>query len=153
MPGRNVSISASYVMSHRLTVNNEVHGFYEQNKTIKLSAEEIEGKRFTYWSGNTNYVDNKYNPNITVKMPNGSIELTANYHNINENSSNGYVTISLYDSSTVNVEEIIATSNEIDTGFIITDSKGHIYVITEISNGVANITRLTKIQGGDESGQ
>ena len=153
MPARNISISAMYTTSYSLSINDIIQDYYEEGEKIQISAEEIEGKRFTYWTGDTSYVDNKYNPNITVTMPKGSVNLIPNYHNINDNNSIGYTLTNLSNNDTINIENIVIISGEISVGFLITDSNGHIYIVTSMVDNEANIMKLTTVQGGDESGQ
>lgn len=153
MPSKNIIISAVYTTAHRLSVNNITNGYYEEGTTVKLSAENVEGKRFTYWTGDTSYVDNPYNPNITVKMPDGSINLVPNYHNGNDNNSVGYSLTSLSGNDTINIEDIVIISGEVNVGFLITDNAGHMYIVTDITENIATIMKLTTTQGGDQDGQ
>lgn len=153
MPTRNISISAVYTTAYSLSVNSEIKDYYNQGDKIQLSAEEFEGKRFTYWTGDVSAVDNAYNPNITVTMPNKSINLIPNYHNINDNNYVGYSLTSLSNNDTINIEDITIISGELSPGFMITDNDGHIYVATDVVGNTAKIVRLTTVQGGDESGQ
>ena len=152
MPNRNISISAIYNTSYGLYVNDKLKGYYTEGEEIQVSAEEIEGKRFIYWTGDTSYVDNKYNPNITVTMPKGSVNLIPKYHNINDNNYIGYTLTSLSNNDTINIEDIVIISGEISVGFLITDINGGIYIITELVNNEAKILKLTSIQGGGENG-
>lgn len=153
MPARKITITGTYNASYKLSINNVEKGYYSEGEKINISAEEIEGKRFLYWEGNTEYVDNKYNPNIVVTMPNGAINLIPKYHNTNDNNYIGYTLTDLISNDNINKEDITPISGEISNGYIITDINGHIYVITNIVDNVCNLKRLTKIQGGDEDGQ
>ena len=143
MPARNIEITALYSTSYLLKVNNVEKGYYLKGETIQISAEEIEGKTFQRWDGNTECIDNKYNPNITVTMPEGSVTLTPIYSNTNERNSIGYTLTDIYDSATIAVEDVTVISGEIEVGFIITDISGHIYVVTNITDNQLRITRLT----------
>lgn len=150
MPSRNIEITALYDISYLLSIQGVAKGYYLEGEEIQISAEEIEGKTFRYWEGDTDCVDNKYNPNITVTMPKGSVNLTPVYSNTNERNSIGYTLTDLYDSSTIALEDIIIISGEIELGFIITDISGHIYVVTSVTENQINITRLTvKDTGAD----
>ena len=156
MPARNITIKGSYDTSYKLSVNNIEKGYYAEGEKISISAEEIEGKRFLYWEGDIDCIDSKYtkyNPNIVVTMPNGPVNLIPKYHNINDNNCIGYTLTDLTSNDNINIEDIISISGEISNGYIITDAKGHIYVVTNIIDNVCTITRLTKIQGGGEDGQ
>ena len=143
MPARNIEITALYSTSYLLKVNNAEKGYYLKGETIQISAEEIEGKTFRYWDGNTECIDNKYNPNIIVTMPEGSVTLTPVYSNTNERNSIGYTLTDIYDNATIAVEDVTVISGEIEVGFIIIDVSGHIYVVTNITDNQLRITRLT----------
>ncbi len=153
MPTRNITITGTYTTTYKLTVNNEEIGYYKEDDKVNVSAEEIEGKRFLYWKGDVDYVDNKYNPNIVVTMPKGGVSLTPVYHNSNDNNYIGYSLTDLTKYDNIKIEDIKIISGNVEKGFIITDSNGHIYVVTDIIGTTCNIMRLTKIQGGDEDGQ
>lgn len=148
MPSRNIEITALYSISYLLSINSVENGYYLEGEKIQISAEEIEGKTFRYWEGNTDCVDNKYNPNITVTMPKGSVNLIPVYSNTNERNSIGYTLTELYNNDTILLEDITVVSGEIETGFIVTDNSGHIYVVTSVVNTQAYITRLTTTDTG-----
>lgn len=150
---RNVTIEGLYNILYKLIVDGEIHGYYKPGDQIQLTVQEPEGKRFTYWHGDTDCLDNKYNLTVTVTMPNSIVNLKTEYHNINDNNSIGYALTSLLNNDTIDIENINIISGEIGPGFIITDSDGHIYIITQIIDNTAHIMRLTEIQGGGESGQ
>ena len=143
MPSRNIEITALYDVSYLLSINSVENGYYLEGEKIQLSAEEIEGKTFRYWSGDTDCIDNKYNPNIVVTMPKGSVNLIPVYSNTNERNNMGYTLTNLYDNDTILEEDIVIISGELGTGFMITDINGHIYVITSIVENQINIKRLT----------
>ena len=153
MPDRDIEITALYDISYLLSVSGVEHGYYLEGEKIQISAEEIEGKIFRYWDGDTDCVDNKYNPNIIVTMPKGSVSLTPIYSNINERNSIGYTLTDLYDNDKISVGDIEIISGEIGTGFIITDVSGHIYVVISITNNQANIMRLTTKDTGPSEEQ
>lgn len=151
MPERNIEITALYDTSYLLSINSVEQGYYLEGETIQISAEEIEGKTFRYWDGDTNCIDNKYNPNIIVTMPKGAVNLIPIYSNTNERNNIGYTLTDLYNNDTIFQEDIIIISGEIGTGFIITDINGHIYTITSIAeNQTINIKRLTVKDEGKE---
>lgn len=158
MPNRNITISAIYTTTYRLKITNgnisgETEGFYEKDDIVTISANEPEeGQRFSHWIGNTEYVDNKYNPNIVVAMPAGSIELTAVYVNKNNQNGVGLSNSNLYDATSIDSTEIEIISGNLETGLIIIDIKGHMYVTTNINGTTLTIVRLTKKQGGNEDG-
>lgn len=143
MPNRNITITALCDISYALTIKGVEQGFYSAGEKIQISAEELEGKTFQYWSGDTSCVDNKYNPNITVTMPKGSVNLIPIYSNTNERNEIGYVLTDLYDNDTITPENINVISGNIETGFIITDINGHIYVVITATDTQVSIIRLT----------
>lgn len=143
MPNRNIEITALYSASYLLSINSIEQGFYLEGEEVQVSAEEIEGKTFRYWDGNTECVDNKYNPNITVTMPKGTVNLIPVYSNTNERNDIGYTLTDIYDSATIAVEDVKIISGKIEVGFIITDVSGHIYIVMNITDNQLGITRLT----------
>lgn len=146
MPNRNISIAASYDTLNHLIVNNGNNsGYYAANNSISVSANTIQGKEFSHWEGNIEYVDNVYNPNITVTMPNVPITLTAKYTTDTNRNNIGYTLTDIYSNDNININDIIIISGELDIGFIFTDINGHMYTITAINNNIANIIRLTTI--------
>lgn len=153
MPSRNIEITALYDVSYLLSINSIENGYYLEGEKIQISAEEIEGKTFRYWDGDIDCVDNRYNPNIVVTMPKGSVNLIPVYSNTNERNNIGYTLTDLYDNDTILQEDIIIISGEIGTGFIITDINGHIYVITSITESQINIARLTTKNTGTDTTQ
>lgn len=161
MPNRNIEITALFDISYQLTIEGIEQGFYLAGEKVSVSAEEIEGKTFSYWSGDTECIDNKYNPNITVTMPAGPVNIIPVYVVTNERNAIGYTLTDLYDSDTIVPDSIKIISGEVETGFIITDINGHIYIITSTTEDLANIMRLTKkdtgkpevIEGGSSDGE
>lgn len=153
MPSRNIEITALYDVSYLLSINSVENGYYLEGEKIQISAEEIEGETFRYWDGDIDCVDNRYNPNIVVTMPKGSVNLIPVYSNTNERNNIGYTLTDLYDNDTILQEDIIIISGEIGTGFMITDVNGHIYVITSITESQINITRLTTKDTGTDTTQ
>ena len=150
MPSRNIEITALYDVSYLLSINSIENGYYLEGEKIQISAEEVEGKTFRYWDGDIDCVDNRYNPNIVVTMPKGSVNLIPVYSNTNERNNIGYTLTSLYDNDTILQEDIIIISGEIGTGFMITDIDGHIYVITSMTESQINILRLTSKNTGTD---
>ena len=101
MPERNIEITALYNTSYLLSINGAEQGYYLEGEIIQISAEEIEGKTFRYWDGDTNCIDNKYNPNIIVTMPKGAVNLIPIYSNTNERNNIGYTLTDLYNNDTI----------------------------------------------------
>ncbi|MDE6946282.1 MAG: hypothetical protein K2P14_03765 [Anaeroplasmataceae bacterium] len=150
MPSRNIKIKAEYDVSYLLSIQGVEQGYYLAGEKIQISAEEIEDKVFQYWTGDVDCIDSPYNPNIVITMPKGPVNLIPVYSNTNERNSIGYILTDLYDSDTIRLEDIVIISGEIDTGFIITDGNGHIYVITTVYGTTADILRLTTKDTGPE---
>jgi hypothetical protein len=153
MPARDITITGTYTATYSLNINAVSQGYYMKDEQVPISADEIEGKSFLYWSGDTQYIDNKYNPNATVTMPDLAVNIKPVYHNKSENNSIGYVEYSLYDIANIKISDIIIISGEVDSGFLITDSDGHIYIVTEVADNTCNILRLTQTSGGEKDGE
>lgn len=159
MPTRNISIVANYDIAYKLGLTNGTtidsdEVFYAKGSAIKISANEPEeGKRFSHWSGNTEYIANKFNPITTVTMPEGSIELVAIYTNESNRNDIGTVNSSIYDETTLNKEDVTIIAGQLENGCIVTDTKGHIYSVTNIADTTVTVIRLTQKQGGNENGE
>ena len=111
--------------------------------------------KFQYWEGDTDILSSKYDATPTVTTITGTTTLTAVYSTDTNRNSIGYVESSLKDTSTIDNTSINIISGEIEVGFIITDSIGHIYIITSIDNeaNTSTIYRMTKtVQGGNVYG-
>ena len=148
MPARNITITANYTTSYALFIDSVIKGYYKKGETIKVSATEIDGKTFMYWEGDTDYIDNKYNPNITVTMPSGSVNIIPKYHNSTDNNNIGYTLTDLSNNDTIDIKDITIISGTIQDGFIITDKNGNIYIVTGFTDTTCNVIKLTKTQGG-----
>lgn len=158
MPARRIEITANYTTSYRVKVNggkivqtNKTEGYFAGSTILNIRANTAEqGKRFLHWDGNTQYLDNRYNPTAKLITPNGAVEFTAVYVNESDRNNIGYTLTDCYNNDTINLEDIIVIAGEIDTGFIFTDSNGHIYVMTSVAATTANILRLTVKDTGPE---
>lgn len=160
MPSKGVEVTATYKTLYRTTINGGTidetstsQEYYETGTTINITANPAQtGMRFQYWSGDIDGIGSIYDPTTTLRTVTGTTTVTAVYSTDADRNSIGYVTSSLKTVNTVNNNEIIMIAGEINTGTIITDSNGHIYVITSIntSTETSTIYRLTKItQGGN----
>ena len=159
MPGQNTAITATYKTLYRLTlVNGTIDStstseeFYENGTVVNITADTRNGMTFQYWSGDTTGVANIYDPTTTVTITNSKVDLTAVYSTDTDRNGIGYVTTSLKSVNTIDNNDITIVSGEIEVGFIITDSDGHIYIITSVdtTNDTSTIYRMTKIvQGGN----
>ncbi len=54
-------------------------GLYAENEEVVATATPSPGYRFTNWSGDVEYIDDPYSPNVTVIMPPANIQLAANF--------------------------------------------------------------------------
>ena len=163
MPNKGVEVTATYKTLYRLTlVNGTIDStstsqeYYETGTSIAITADTAPtGTRFQYWSGDVDVLANKYDPTTTLTTVTGTTTLTAVYSADTERNNVGYVTSSLKNSNTVNEQDIQVIAGEIDVGFVLTDSNGHIYIITSLdtTSHQHTIYRLTKIvQGGNTYG-
>ena len=160
MPARTTELTPTYKTLYRITLVNgtidstsTTSGYYEANTTLTITADTPSvGARFQYWSGDTDVLSSKYDPTPTVTTVTGATDLVAVYSNDSDRNSIGYTTTSLKSSNSVNNNDITVIAGEIEVGFILTDSNGHIYIITNIDtvNNTSTIYRMTKIvQGGN----
>ena len=151
MPNQNTEIVANYNTKYKISLSNgkfedtTTLKWLEENDEVTIIADTIENKTFSYWLCSINgIITNIYNSTTTIKVPNAGLTVTAIYTNKNEQNGIGYVLTSLYDNDIINLENINIISGEIDTGFIISDSMGHLYVVTNYDATTANILRLTQ---------
>ena len=163
MPNKNVELIATYNTYYKFTVTNGIINgtskstdYYLPNTTVSITANPAPtGMTFQYWTGDTGQLANRYSPATTVTTVTGTTTLTAVYSTNTDRNSVGYAIISLKDVNTINNNDINVISGEIEAGFILTDSDGHIYLITSVdtSTDTSTIYRLTKIvQGGNTYG-
>ena len=158
MPNKHVTITGEYTTSYKVqivngTINGQSVSYLSSGNTYNLQANTIQGKVFQKWEGDTQYISAVYDANTVLNMPSDSINLVAKFEDENEQNGIGYILTSCYNNDTINIEEIIVISGTIQIGFMFTDIKGHIYVITSLNNNVASIIRITKKIGGTENGQ
>ena len=157
MPATAVGLKANYTTAYKLALTDatidetgETSGFYDEGQSVSITANKIEGMTFQYWDGDTDTVANKYDPTTIVTTVAGTTALKAVYSTDSEKNDIGYTTLSLKEESTVSNSDISVVSGILQIGFILTDSLGHIYVITGVNNGISTIVRLTRTyKGGD----
>jgi hypothetical protein len=160
MPGQATEIKATYNTLYRLTLNGGsidetglTQDYFKSGTKIAITADPApEGMKFQYWEGDTDKLTSKYDRTTTVTTATGVTTLKAVYSTDSEQNSVGYVETSLIDSTTVNNDSIIVISGTIEVGFMLTDSNGHIYIVTSVNEatGVSTIYRMTKVvQGGN----
>ena len=103
---------------------------------------------FQKWEGDIDVIANKWNPTTTVTTSDETIVLTAKYSRVIDRNSIGYGLTSFISSDTINKTDITIIAGELGEGFIISDSAGHIYVVTSMDTTTVTVTRLTKVQEG-----
>ena len=157
MPATDVGLKANYTTSYKLSLTSatidetgETSGFYNEGQSVSITADEVAGMTFQYWEGDTDTVSNKYDPTTIVTTVAGTTTLKAVYSTDSEKNDIGYTNLSLKNETTVSNSNINVVSGTLQNGFILTDSLGHIYVVTGINNEVSTIVRLTRTyKGGD----
>ena len=155
MPLRRIEITGEYTSAYKLKINRgHISGtqeeFFAEGAVVNIEADTGDDEVFLRWSGNIDGITNIYDPTTNITMGDGYKEITAVYINKTTRNNIGYGMIDFIPNNTINVSLITVISGEIKTGFILTDSKGHFYLMTEINAGVATIIRLTKIYRGGE---
>ena len=160
MPGQATEIKATYNTLYRLTLNGGsidetglTQDYFKSGTKLAITADPApEGMKFQYWEGDTDKLASKYDRTTTVTTATGVTTLKAVYSTDSEQNSVGYVETSLIDSTTISNDNIIVISGTIEVGFMLTDSNGHIYIVTSVNEatGVSTIYRMTKVvQGGN----
>lgn len=154
MPERAITLTANYTTSYKLTVNSGVivegGEYFAPNTTLHITANTIQGKNFVKWVGDTSGIGSIYDPTTTITTTNSPKTLTATYANETDRNNVGYGLISFKASDIINITDITIISGTIGIGFIITDSLGHLYVVTDVNQATVRVSRMTKIQkGGD----
>ena len=160
MPASATELTPTYKTLYRITLINgtidstsTTSGYYETGTTLTITADTpASGDRFQYWSGDTDVLSSKYDPTPTVTTVTGATDLVAVYSSDINRNSIGYVTTSLKTNNSVNNSTINVISGEVEVGFILTDSNGHIYIVTAVDagNNTSTIYRVTKtVQGGN----
>lgn len=159
MPARATEVTPTYKTLYRLTINNgtidttgEHSGYYENNTTLAITANPPEqGMKFLYWIGDVSALSSAYDPTPTVTTVIGTTSVTAVYSSDSEQNGIGYVLTDLKNTSTINNVDVTIIAGTINIGFIVTDTNGHIYTITDTNSTTSTIYRLTKIiRGGDQ---
>lgn len=161
MPNKNVVIQATYDTLYQLDLTNgtiddlgEKEPYYLTGTKVNITANEApENKKFIRWVGDTECVENEYDPTTKVTIPAYGVKLTAKYALETDKNDFGIVLNDLTESDTINKTDINIISGKIQNGMIITDTKGHNYIARislETIPDVITITRMTKIyKGGD----
>ena len=155
MPATAVGLKANYTTSYKLALSNakidktgETSGFYNEGQKVSITADTIEGMTFQYWEGDTDTITSINDPTTVVTTVAGTTTLKAVYSTNSERNDIGYTNLSLKNETTVSNSNINVVSGTLQNGFILTDSLGHIYVVTGINNEVSTIVRLTRTYKG-----
>lgn len=155
MPARRIEITGTYTSAYKVTIVgghilDTQEQYFTEGTTINITADVPEGKVFSRWTGNTDGIGSIYDPTTTVLIGNASKQITAVFSNPGDRNSIGYGLISFISNDIININDINIISGELGIGFIITDSKGHFYVVTRLDGNNATIVRMTKIYEGGE---
>jgi hypothetical protein len=158
MPAEAIEIQATYKTLYKLFLDGgtiDLTGtnkeYYESGMEIAITADPApEGMKFQYWTGDVDKLASRYDKTTVVTTTTGVTNLKAVYSTDADQNSIGYVESDLKDVTQINNTDIVVISGKIEIGFILTDSKGHIYIITSIddANGISTIYRMTKIVKG-----
>ena len=132
------------------TINSQKQ-FFAKGETVTITANAPQtGYVFICWEGDTSNLDDPYKLTPTVTIPNSAITLTAKLVETSSRNSIGYITTPVDTTGIVLVEDITIISGQIEVGCLITDSLGHIYMITNYDTTSTSVTQLTKtLKGGN----
>lgn len=130
------------------TINSQKQ-FFVKGETVTITANAPQtGYVFICWEGDTSNLDDPYKLTPTVTIPNSAITLTAKFVETSSRNSIGYITTPVDTTGIVLVEDITIISGQIEVGCLITDSLGHIYMITNYDTTSTSVTQLTKTSKG-----
>ena len=157
MPSTAVGLKATYKIAYKLSLTNatiddtgETSGYYEANTRVNITADTISGMTFQYWEGDTDTVSYIKDLTPTITTVEGTTTLRAVYSTDSDRNDIGYTTLNLKNENTIDNSNINVISGTLQIGFILTDSLGHIYVVTGITNNVSTIVRLSReYKGGN----
>jgi len=123
------NLFAAYPYEDRiLTVIDGIgSGVYHLSETVSISANPPEGKIFTHWIGDVEYISDANAPKTTVKVPNKDLTIQAEFISTPQNTN----TISGQIAGDI-LEGVTVLANGSHSG--LTDSDGF-YSITGIHNG------------------
>ena len=69
-------------LTYEVTVNGTVLKAFEEGEEVKVTAEEIDGKRFTGWKSSDSSITGLNSAELSFKMPAHAVELTSEYANL-----------------------------------------------------------------------
>ena len=157
MPKKDTTIVANYdVLYHFIITDGTIDSeeeYFVPNTTLNITANKApEGMKFQRWEGDTEYIANPYDPTTTIKTAIGITRIHAVYSTIESQNSIGYTLTDLTNNNIIDNDNIniITENQEITQGMIITDIKGHVYVVTNVGEPTSTIVRMTRtVEGGD----
>ena len=156
MPLQRIEITGDYTLTYKLSligghIKDTQDIYFPSNTTVTIVADPTEDQIFLRWEGDIDTIEDIYEPTTTVKIINSAKNIAAVYTTEAKRTGIGYTVNNLTSTQTLNVTDISIISGILAKGFIVMDSKGHFYVITNIiETTTAQITRMTKIdKGGD----
>lgn len=151
MPGRNITLTGIYTTAYKVSIingviekDNEISGYYSTGTNLKIKADEpSENLLFDCWEGDIEFIDNKYSPNPTLTVPEKATQLKAKYLDIRNRNDVGIVDSNLYTATNVDISNINVVAGTVKKGMLLFDSKGHIYVVSNVVENTVAIVRLT----------
>ena len=157
MPAKDVVIQASYRTKYKFYITNGTidsqDTYFVPGTLLNITADTApSGMTFQRWDGDTQNIANIYDPTTTITTVQGITRIFPVYSTDADRNGIGYVLTDLSDSNIINNNDIIKYDQNmtLGNGFIITDTKGHIYIISSYGEPTSSILRMTKIsKGGD----
>ena len=157
MPAKDVVIQASYRTKYKFYITNGTidskDTYFVPGTLLNITANTApSGMTFQRWDGDTQNIANIYDPTTTITTVQGITRIFPVYSTDADRNGIGYVLTDLSNSNIINNDDIIKYDQNmtLGNGFIITDTKGHIYIISSYGEPSSTILRMTKIsRGGD----
>lgn len=153
MPFRRIEITGEYTAAYKVKINGgHIDGtedeYFAEGTVLNIVADVGEGMIFQRWEGNVDGIGDIYDPTTTLTTGNAAKEITAVYTSTSDRNGIGYGLTSFVSNDTINISDITVVSGEIMRGFIVTDSRGHFYVVTSVNEETVSVLRLSKIYKG-----
>lgn len=156
MPLERTEITAEYYETYKLEVNGgHIDGtqieFFANGDVVSIVADPPDQDHiFCKWEGDTDNIGNVYDPTTTITITDSSKVINATYVDSSNNNYVGYGTINFEPDDIIDSSYITIIYGTLEVGFILTDAKGHVYVVTDINGNDVSIARLTSVlRGGD----
>lgn len=152
MPARRIELVATYTTTYHLTVSggtiDSQDDYFTEGAVVSITANTIAGKHFQRWVGDTTGIGSIYDPTTTITIGNSAKSLTAVFSNDSDRNNVGYGLTSFISSNIINISDITVISGQIAMGFLLSDSQGHLYIVTNVNADTVNVTRMTKTAKG-----